>query len=44
MLETKIHFFSGMRTAAELGKIIEIANREKEYEKKGQIFLNLIRG
>ena len=44
MLETKIHFFSGMKTTAELGKIIEIANREKEYEKKGQIFLNLIRG
>ncbi len=44
VLKTKVHFFSGMKTTAELGKIIEIANREKEYEKKGQIFLNLIRG
>jgi len=32
-----------MKTKKELGKIIEIANREKEYEKKAEKFLSLIR-
>jgi len=37
-------FFSGMRTKDELGKLIEIANREATYEKKAEKFLTLIRG
>ncbi|MFH1382587.1 MAG: hypothetical protein ABIH70_06795 [Chloroflexota bacterium] len=37
-------FFSGMRTKDELGKFIEIANRETTYEKKAEKFLGLIRG
>jgi len=36
-------FFSGMRTKSELGKIIEIANREPSYEKKAEKFLELMR-
>lgn len=36
-------FFSGMRTKNELGRIIEIANREDTYEKKAEKFLILIR-
>jgi len=37
-------FFSSMRTKDELGKFIEIANREATYEKKAEKFLTLIRG
>jgi len=37
-------FFSSMRTKDELGKFIEIANREATYEKKAEKFLALIRG
>ena len=37
-------FFSSMRTKDELGKFIEIANREITYEKKAERFLTLIRG
>ncbi|NQT32021.1 MAG: hypothetical protein HQ588_06770 [Deltaproteobacteria bacterium] len=37
-------FFSSMRTEDELGKFIEIANREATYEKKAEKFLTLIRG
>jgi len=36
-------FFSSMRTKDELGKFIEIANREIAYEKKAEKFLTLIR-
>lgn len=36
-------FFSGMRTKRQLGKIIEIANKESTYEKKAEKFLQLIR-
>ena len=36
-------FFSSMKTKKELGKIIEIASREKELEKKAEKFLSLIR-
>lgn len=43
LLEEKREFFSSMKTKEELGKIIEIANREKEYEKKAEKFLALIR-
>ncbi len=37
-------FFSSMRTQNELGKFIEIANKEASYEKKAEKFLTLIRG
>ncbi len=37
-------FFSSMRTKDELGKFIEIANRETTYERKAEKFLTLIRG
>jgi hypothetical protein len=37
-------FFSGMTTKKDLGKIIEIANKEKAYEEKAEKFLSLIRG
>lgn len=36
-------FFSGMKTARELGRIIEIANQETSYEKKAQRFLDLVK-
>jgi len=36
-------FFSSMRTKDELGRFIEIANRETTYEKKAEKFLTLIR-
>ncbi len=43
LLSKEIQFFSGMRLKDELGKFIEIANRETTYEKKAEKFLNLIR-
>lgn len=36
-------FFSSMQTKNELGRIIEIANKETTYQKKGEKFLELIR-
>ncbi|MGH7799405.1 MAG: hypothetical protein ACREOW_02105 [Thermodesulfobacteriota bacterium] len=36
-------FFSGMKTKKELGKIIEIANKEPTYEKKAEVFLKLLK-
>jgi len=36
-------FFSSMQTKNELGKIIEIADKEDSYEKKAEKFLQLIR-
>lgn len=36
-------FFSSMKTKAELGRIIEIANQEETYERKAEKFLALIR-
>lgn len=38
-----LEFFSSMRSKDELGKIIEIANQESEYEQKAEKFLSLIR-
>lgn len=40
--ERKI-FFSAMRSKSELGKLIEIANKETSYQAKGDKFLSLIR-
>jgi len=39
----EMEFFSGMKTKEELGKIIEIANREDTYIKKAEKFLELLR-
>ena len=44
LLSEEKEFFAGMKSKEELGKIIEIANREKTYEKKAERFLSLIRG
>jgi hypothetical protein len=43
LLREEKEFFSGMRTRTELGRMIEIANREDNYEKKAQRFLELIK-
>jgi len=43
LLSERREFFSGMRSRKELGKIIEIANREPDFEKKAVKFLSLIR-
>ncbi|MBC7091934.1 MAG: hypothetical protein H5T50_08545 [Nitrososphaeria archaeon] len=43
LLSEEREFFSGMKTKKELGKIIEIANREHTYEKKAEVFLKLLR-
>jgi len=43
LLSDKLEFFSSMKSKEELGKIIEIANREPTFEKKAEKFLSLIR-
>jgi hypothetical protein len=43
LLIDKREFFSSMQTKNELGRIIEIANKESTYEKKAEKFLELIR-
>ena len=43
LLSEKREFFSSMKSKRELGKIIEIANREPDFEKKAEKFLSLIR-
>ncbi len=42
LLEEEREFFSGMKTKPQLGKIIEIANKEETYEKKAEKFLSLL--
>ena len=37
-----LNFFSGMESPRNLGKLIEIANKEESYENKGLKFLNLL--
>ena len=44
LLSEERNFFSSMKSNKELGQIIELANREKTYEKMGEIFLELIKG
>lgn len=44
LLSEERNFFSSMKSKEELGKIIEIANREETYEKKAEVFLRLIKG
>lgn len=43
LLSEERNFFSSMKSKKELGKIIEIANREETYEKKAEVFLKLIK-
>ena len=43
LLSRKREFFSSMKSHKELGKIIEIANREPDFERKAEKFLKLIR-
>ena len=43
LLDEDLNFFSSMKTKDELGQIIEIADKEKTYEKKAEIFLKLLR-
>lgn len=43
LLHEKLEFFSGMLPKHELGKLIEIANEEINYEQKAEKFLSLIR-
>ncbi len=42
LLSEDRNFFSSMKSRKELGQIIELANQEKTYEKKGEVFLKLI--
>jgi len=43
IINQKMEFFSSMKNKLELGKIIEIANSEKDYEKKAEKFLKLLK-
>ena len=43
LLSENRNFFSSMKGKKELGEIIEIANKEKDYEKKAEVFLSLIK-
>lgn len=43
ILKEEREFFSGMKTKKQLGKTIEIANKEETYEKKAAKFLQLVR-
>ena len=42
IFEENLNFFSGMENPAQLGKLIETANKENTYQDKGLKFLNLI--
>ncbi|MEA3224137.1 MAG: hypothetical protein U9P49_13375 [Thermodesulfobacteriota bacterium] len=42
LLSERREFFSGMKTKNELGQLIEIANREPDFEGKAEKFLSLI--
>ncbi|MDW7725903.1 MAG: hypothetical protein SCH70_02135 [Candidatus Methanoperedens sp.] len=42
LLSETRNYFSSMKSNKELGKIIDLANGEKTYEKKGEVFLKLI--
>jgi len=43
LLQSGMEFFSSMMPKRELGKLIEMANQEKDYETKAERFLKLIR-
>lgn len=42
LISEERNFFSSMKSRKELGQIIELANKEETYEKKGEVFLKLI--
>lgn len=44
LLKEERSFFSSMKSSKELGRIIEIANKEQTYEKKAEVFLKLLKG
>jgi hypothetical protein len=44
LFDEDLNFFSGMENPKNLGKIIEIANKETSYNEKGLKFLELING
>lgn len=44
LFQEELNFFSGMKNPTELGKLIEIANQENNYQQKGLKFLKLING
>jgi hypothetical protein len=44
LFKQDLNFFSGMENPENLGHLIEVANRESTYEKKGLKFLNLLKG
>lgn len=43
LLSEERNFFSSMKNRKEIGQIIEIANRETNYERKAEVFLKLIK-
>lgn len=43
LFSTELEFFSSMKSKSDLGKLIEIANHEIDYEQKAEKFLSLIR-
>lgn len=43
LFSTEFEFFSSMKSKSDLGKLIEIANQETDYEQKAEKFLSLIR-
>lgn len=42
LLSTPMHFFSGMKSKDELGKLIETANKATTYKEKAETFLRLL--
>ncbi len=42
LLSMKTHFFSSMKSKEELGRFIEIADKEPTYELKAETFLELL--
>ena len=43
LFSTELEFFSSIKSKSDLGKLIEIANHEIDYEQKAEKFLSLIR-
>ncbi|MEM4260253.1 MAG: hypothetical protein QXG00_03380 [Candidatus Woesearchaeota archaeon] len=43
LLKEDMMFFAGMKSKNELGKFIQVADKENSYEKKAEKFLNLMR-
>jgi len=43
LFDRDLNFFSGMESPKDLGRLIEVANREDTYENKGLKFLNLLK-